>query len=187
MLPQSAEITKLLKAWSGGDQGALESLAEQVYAELRGMARRYMKNERQGNTLEATALVNEVYLRLVDVTQVDWQERAQFFGMAAQMMRRILVDAARGRGSEKRGGRAARLNIEETAVLSPQPERSVVALDEALQAFARVAPRQAKVVELRYFGGLTEEEIVSVLKISLRTVQRDWDLAKAWLMRELRQ
>lgn len=187
MLSQSAEITRLLKAWSSGDQSALESLAEQVYAELRGMARRYMKNERQGNTLEATALVNEVYLRLVDVTQVDWQERAQFFGMAAQMMRRILVDAARARVSEKRGGRAARLNIEETAVLSPQPERSVVALDEALKAFARVAPRQAKVVELRYFGGLTEEEIVSVLKISLRTVQRDWDLAKAWLMRELRQ
>ena len=187
MLPESAEITKLLKAWSGGDQAALERLTEQVYAELRVMARRYMKNERQGNTLEATALVNVVYLRLVDVTRVDWQERAQFFAMAAQMMRRILVDAARARMSDKRGGRVARLNIEETAVLVPQAERSIVALDEALDAFSRVAPRQAKVVELRYFGGLAEEEIVSVLKISLRTVRRDWDLAKAWLMRELRQ
>ena len=187
MLPQSAEITKLLKAWNGGDHAALGRLAEQVYAELRVMARRYMKNERQGNTLEATALVNEVYLRLVDVTQVDWRERAQFFAMAAQMMRRILVDAARARASDKRGGRAARLNFEETAVLTPRPERSIVALDEALDAFSRVAPRQARVVELRYFGGLTEEEIVSVLNISVRTVRRDWDLAKAWLMRELRQ
>lgn len=186
MLAESAEITKLLKAWSGGDAAALERLAEQVYAELRVMARRYMKNERQENTLQTTALVNEVYLRLVDVTQVDWQERAQFFAMAARMMRRILVDAARARESDKRGGRAARLNIEETAVLTPQPERSIVALDDALDAFSRVAPRQAKVVELRYFGGLTEQEIVSVLKISLRTVRRDWDLAKAWLMRELR-
>ena len=187
MLAESAEITKLLKAWGGGDQAALERLAEQVHAELRVMARRYMKNERQANTLQATALVNEVYLRLVDVTQVDWQERAQFFAMAAQMMRRILVDAARARAADRRGGRAARLNIEESAVLAPQPERSIVALDEALDAFARVAPRQAKVVELRYFGGLTEEEIGSVLKISLRTVRRDWNLAKAWLMRELRQ
>ena len=187
MLAESAEITKLLKAWGGGEQAALERLAEQVHAELRVMARRYMKNERQANTLQATALVNEVYLRLVDVTQVDWQERAQFFAMAAQMMRRILVDAARARAADKRGGRAARLNIEESAVLAPQPERSIVALDEALDAFARVAPRQAKVVELRYFGGLTEEEIGSVLKISLRTVRRDWNLAKAWLMRELRQ
>ena len=186
MLAESAEITKLLKAWSGGDPAALERLAEQVYAELRVMARRYMKNERRGNTLEATALVNEVYLRLVDVTQVDWQARAQFFAMAAQMMRRILVDAARARVSDKRGGRAVRLNIEETAVIGPKPEPSIVALDDALDAFSRVAPRQAKVVELRYFGGLTEEEIVSVLKISLRTVRRDWDLAKAWLMRELR-
>jgi RNA polymerase sigma factor (TIGR02999 family) len=184
--PRSEEITDLLKAWSGGDQDALDRLAEQVYAELRLMARRYMKNERQGNTLQTTALVNEVYLRLIDVTKVEWRERAQFFAMAAQMMRRILVDAARARGSQKRGGREPKLNIEETAVLSSEPDRCIVALDEALDAFSRLAPRQAKVVELRYFGGLTEEEIVEVLKISPRTVRRDWDLAKAWLTRELR-
>jgi RNA polymerase sigma factor (TIGR02999 family) len=187
VLPESVEITKLLKAWNGGDHAALDRLAEQVYGQLRSMARRYLKNERHANTLQATALVNEVYLRLVDVTQVDWRERAQFFAMAARMMRRILVVAARARGSDKRGGRAARLNLEETAVLAPEPGPSVVALDEALEEFSRVAPRQAKVVELRYFGGLTEEEIVSVMQISPRTVRRDWDLAKAWLMRELRQ
>jgi len=187
VLPESAEITELLKAWSGGDEAALERLAEQVYADLRIMARRYLKNERQANTLQTTALVNEVYLRLVDVTKVDWRERAQFFAMAAQMMRRILVDAARARGSDKRGGRAARVNIDETAMLPPKPDRSIVALDEALGAFSRIAPRQAKVVELRYFGGLTEEEIVSVLKISSRTVRRDWNLAKAWLTRELQR
>ena len=149
------------------------------------MARRYMKNERQADTLQTTALVHEVYLRLVDVTKVDWKERAQFFAMAAQMMRRILVDAARKRTSHKRGGMAVKVNIEETAVLSPTPDRSILALDDALTAFSQLAPRQAKVVELRYFGGLTEEEIVATLEISPRTVRRDWDLAKAWLMREL--
>src|SRR5947209_11068940 len=149
------------------------------------MARRYIRNERPGNTLQATALVHEVYLRLVDVTKVEWRERAQFFAMAAQMMRRILVDAARARGSHKRGGMAAKVNIDETAVLSPATDRSILALDEALTAFSQVAPRQAKVVELRYFGGLTEEEIVAALEISPRTVRRDWDLAKAWLLREL--
>jgi RNA polymerase sigma factor (TIGR02999 family) len=183
--PQSEEITDLLKAWGGGDQAALDRLAEEVYGELRRMARRYMKNERQGNTLQTTALVNEVYLRLIDVTKVEWQERAQFFAMAAQMMRRILVDAARKRAAHKRGGMAAKVNFEETAVLSPTPDRSILALDEALTAFSQLAPRQAKVVELRYFGGLTEEEIVATLEISPRTVRRDWDLAKAWLVREL--
>src|SRR5437879_5990875 len=148
------------------------------------MARRYMKNERLGNTLQATALVHEVYLRLVDVTKIEWQERAKFFAMAAQMMRRILVTAAHARGSQKRGGGAPKVNIDETAVLSPAPDRSILALDEALTAFSRLAPRQAKVVELRYFGGLTEEEIVAALGISPRTVRRDWDLAKAWLLRE---
>jgi len=182
----SAEITNLLKAWSGGDPAALERLAEQVYPELRRMARRYMKNERLGNTLQATALVHEVYLRLVDVTKVEWRERAQFFAMAARMMRRILVEAARARASQKRGGMAHKVNIDETAVLSPAPDRSILALDEALTAFARLAPRQAKVVELRYFGGLTEEEIVAALEISPRTVRRDWDFAKAWLSQSLK-
>jgi len=183
----SAEVTTLLKAWSGGDPAALERLAEQVYPELRLMARRYMKNERLGNTLQTTALVHEVYLRLVDVTKVEWRERAQFFAMAAQMMRRILVNAAHARSAQKRGGVTPKLNIDETAVLSPGPDRSILALDEALTAFSRLAPRQAKVVELRYFGGLTEEEIVAALNISLRTVRRDWHFAKAWLSQELKR
>jgi RNA polymerase sigma factor (TIGR02999 family) len=181
----SEEITNLLRAWNGGDEAALGELAERVYPELRLMARRHMRNERQGNTLQTTALVHEVYLRLVDVTKVEWQQRAQFFAMAAQMMRRILVDAARARASHKRGAGAVRVNFDETAVVSPEPDRSMVALDDALVAFAQIAPRQAKVVELRYFGGLNEEEIVEVLKISPRTVRRDWEFARVWLAREL--
>jgi RNA polymerase sigma factor (TIGR02999 family) len=181
----SAEITRLLKAWSDGDQSALERLAERVYSELRIMARRYLKNERHANTLQATALVNEVYLRLVDVTRIEWHERAQFFAMASQMMRRILVDAARARGADKRGGKALRVNLDETALLSSVPDQSILALDEALTTFSQLAPRQARAVELRYFGGLSEEEIVEALNISPRTVRRDWDLARAWLLREL--
>lgn len=179
------EITELLKAWSSGDEGALAQLAERVYPELRVMARRYMKNESRGNTLQATALVHEVYLRLLDVNKVEWRERAQFFGMAAQMMRRILVDAARARGAQKRGGSGVKVNLDESALVSRVPARAIVAVDEALTAFSEVAPRQAKGVELRYFGGLTEEEIAAALEISPRTVRRDWDLAKAWLLREL--
>jgi len=186
MNERSAQVTNLLKAWSSGEEAALARLAEHVYPELRLIARRYLRNEAKGNTLQTTALVHEVYLRLVDVSRVDWQARAQFFSMAAQMMRRILVDAARARGSDKRGGRAVKVNIEEMAFLSPAPNPSLLALDEALTVFSEVAPRQARVVELRYFGGLTEEEIVAVLKISARTVRRDWDLAKAWLSRELK-
>lgn len=163
----------------------MSRLAEQVYPELRRIARRHMKNERQANTLQTTALVHEVYLRLVDVTKVDWRERAQFFSMAGQMMRRILVDAARSRGAHKRGGHAVKINLDETAILSKAPDRSILAVDEALTAFSQIAPRQAKVVELRYFGGLTEEEIAVALGSSPRTVRRDWDLARAWLLREL--
>jgi RNA polymerase sigma factor (TIGR02999 family) len=182
---RSAEITNLLNAWGSGDEAALGRLAERVYPELRLMARRHMRNEGQGNSLQATALVHEVYVRLVDVAKVEWHARAQFFAMAAQMMRRILVDAARARGSRKRGGAVPKVNLDEAAALSPAPDRSIVALDEALTAFSQVAPRQAKVVELRYFGGLTEEEIVAALKISPRTLRRDWNFAKAWLLREL--
>ena len=171
----------MLKAWSSGDEAALGRLAERVYPELRRMARRYMKNENPGNTLQTTGLVHEAYLRLVDVTEVEWHQRAQFFAMAAQVMRRILVDAARARGAHKRGGNARKVNLDETALLSSVTDPSILALDEALTAFSQVAPRQAKVVELRYFGGLTEEEIVAALNISPRTVERDWDLAKAWL------
>ena len=180
------EITTLLKAWGGGDQAALDRLAERVYGELRALARWHMKNERPDNTLQTTALVHEVYVRLVDTSKIEWHERAQFFAMAAQMMRRILVDAARARRSQKRGGMAVKVDLDETAVLSPGRDRSILALDEALAEFSQVAPRQAKVVELRYFGGLTEEEIVAVLNVSPRTVRRDWDLARAWLLRELK-
>lgn len=179
------EVTALLKAWSGGDQAALERLSEHVYDELRMIARRYMRNERAGNTLQTTALVNEAYLRLVDVKHVEWQHRAQFFAIAAQMMRRILVDAARARGAEKRGGGAVKINFQDTAVVAAEPESMILALDDALTAFAKDAPRQAKVVELRYFGGLSEEEIADVLSMSPRTVRRDWDFARSWLKREL--
>jgi RNA polymerase sigma factor (TIGR02999 family) len=187
VLPRSVEVTGLLKAWSAGDPAALDRLAAHVYDELRRIARRYMGKERAGNTLQATALVNEVYLRLADVKDIDFEQRAQFFAVAAQMMRRILVDAARARGTHKRGGGAIKVNVDETAVLAPERESSLVALDDALEAFSKLAPRQAKVVELRYFGGLTEEETAEALKISVRTVRRDWDLAKSWLMRELGQ
>ena len=179
MPTRSEEITGLLRAWGSGDD-ALERLAEEVFPELRRMAHRYMRNERHGNTLQATALVNEVYLRLLDVTKIEWQERAQFFAMAARLMRRILVDAARARGAYKRGGAAAKVNLDETALLASTPDRSILALDEALTEFSQVAPRPARVVELRYFGGLTEEEISAVLNTSPRTVRRDWDLARAW-------
>jgi RNA polymerase sigma factor (TIGR02999 family) len=185
VLPRSVEVTGLLKAWSNGDQAALERLTSHVYDELRHIARRYMRNERAGNTLQTTALVNEVYLRLVDVKSIEWQQRAQFFAIAAQMMRRILVDAARARGSHKRGGGAIKVNVDQALVVSPERDSSLVALDDALEAFSKLAPRQAKVVELRYFGGLSEEETAEVLKISTRTVRRDWDFAKSWLMREL--
>jgi len=186
-LPQSTEITVLLKAWSEGDPAALDRLAAKVYHELHRMARRYMRNERADNTLQTTAVVHEVYLRLVDVKNVDWQQRAQFFAIAAQMMRRILVDAARARGSHKRGGGAVKLNVDETLVVPPERDSHLVALDEALDTFSKLAPRQAKVVELRYFGGLGEGEIAEALKISPRTVRRDWDFAKSWLIRELRR
>jgi RNA polymerase sigma factor (TIGR02999 family) len=182
---RSAEITNLLRAWHGGDEGALARLTGHVYAELRVMARRCLRNEAHENTLQATALVHEVYVRLVDVTNVEWQARGQFFGIAAQMMRRILVDAARKRGSRRRDGAPLRVNLDQSAILSPVAERSILDLDDALTAFSAMAPRQAKVVELRYFGGLTEEEIEAALNISPRTIRRDWDFAKSWLMREL--
>ena len=144
-----------------------------------------MRHQAPGNTLQTTALVNEAYLRLVDVKGIEWQQRAQFFGLAAQLMRRILVDAARARGSQKRGGGAIKVNVDEAFVQSPERDASLVALDEALEVFSKLAERQAKVVELRYFGGLSEEETAEVLKISLRTVRRDLNFAKSWLTREL--
>jgi len=184
-LPRSPEITALLRAWSNGDHAALERIAALVYDELHRMARHYMQDERKANTLQTTALVNEVFLRLLDVKNVDCQQRAQFFTITAQMMRRILVDAARARESEKRGGGALKVNVEEAALLSPERDSSLIALDDALTAFAAVAPRQARLVELRYFGGMSEDEISEILNISPRTIRRDWEFARTWLMREL--
>jgi RNA polymerase sigma factor (TIGR02999 family) len=182
---RTAQVTRLLRAWSGGDHAALEQLTPLVYGELRRMAGRYMQREKQGNTLQATALVNEAFLRLVDVTGVHWQDRAHFFAISAQMMRRILVSAARARGSEKRGGGAVRLDLNESIDVLPEPDSRLVALHEALESLARFDARKAKVVELRFFGGLSVEETAEVLKISPRSIMRDWKLARAWLMREL--
>jgi RNA polymerase sigma factor (TIGR02999 family) len=183
--PEPGEITDLLKAWGDGDRAALDRLTPVVYAELRRIAERYVRNERSENTLQATALVNEVYLRLVDVRNVDWEHRAQFFALSAQMMRRILVDAARARGSVKRGGGAEKINVDEVAAMSPEFEDSIVAIDALLEDFAKVAPRQAKVVELRFFAGLSVAEVAEVMKMSLRSTERDWHFARSWLMREL--
>jgi RNA polymerase sigma factor (TIGR02999 family) len=182
---KAADVTNLLKAWSKGDSAALDLLAERVYHELHVMARRFMQHERQGNTLQATALVHEVYIRLAGVGKLQWRQRAQFFALAAKMMRRILVDAARARRTRKRGSGVIHVSLDEPAVLAAAPDRSLIALDDALAAFSEIAPRQTRVVELRYFGGLTEEEIASVLDISPRTVRRDWEFARVWLAREL--
>ena len=185
-MEESDGVTRLLKAWSGGDQGALRELTPKVYLELRQMAAKYMRKERTGNTLQATALVHEVFLRMVRVDSVTWQDRAHFFAVSATMMRRILVDRAHAKGSAKRGGQALRLNLDEASeVAAGSRDREIVALDEALTALAQVDPRKAKVVELRFFGGLSVEESAEVLKISSQTVMRDWKTARAWLMAEL--
>jgi RNA polymerase sigma factor (TIGR02999 family) len=181
----SAEVTGLLKAWRGGDKAALDRLTAVVHAEMHRIARRYMRNERPGNTLQATALVNEVYLRLVDVKSVEWQHRAQFFAISAQIMRNILVDAARRRESHKRGGDLAKVSLDDALLVSREPGAYILALDEALTGLSLIAPRQAQVVELRYFGGMSEDETAEVLKTSARTVRRDWQFARAWLQREL--
>jgi RNA polymerase sigma factor (TIGR02999 family) len=190
MTAESPEITALLKAWGSGDAAALNQLTPLVYEELRRLARRYMRNERAGNTLQTTALVNEAYLRLVDATRVSWQDRVHFFAVSAQMMRRILVDAARARASAKRGGQAKRVNhsspfnLDEIPDVSSERDRELVAIDDALNTLAK-DPRKGRVVELRFFGGLSVEETAEILKISPQSVMRDWKLAKAWLMREM--
>jgi RNA polymerase sigma factor (TIGR02999 family) len=192
MPPESPEITELLKAWGSGDAAALDRLTPLVYDELRRLARRYMRNERAGNnTLQTTALVNEAYLRLVDAKRVGWQDRVHFFAVSAQMMRRILVDAARARGSAKRGGQVKRVNhssafnLDEIPDVSTGRDRELVAIDDALNTLAEMDPRKARVIELRFFGGLSVEDTAEVLKISPQSVMRDWKLAKAWLTREL--
>lgn len=180
-----SDITQLLLAWGGGDQQALHKLSPLVYGELRRVARGYMRRERAGHTLQTTALVNEVFLRLIDSRQVRWQNRAQFFGLSAQLMRRILVDFARARSSQKRGGEATRLSLDHVPALSEKTSPDLVALDDSLKALAQVDPRKSRVVELRFFGGLSVEETAEALKVSRDTVMRDWKLAKAWLRREI--
>lgn len=182
-----ADVTSLLRAWNSGDTSALPQLAGRVYAELHRMAHRYMRNECRADMLQTTALINEAYLRLADVTNVEWRARAQFFAVAAQMMRRILVDAARARNTNKRGGNAAQVTLDDSAMVRSAPDPSLLALNDALTSFAQTAPRQARVVELRYFAGLGEDEIAAVMEISPHTVRRDWQIAKAWLSRELSQ
>lgn len=177
------DVTQLLLDWSKGDQSALDKLMPVVYDELRQLARRYMSRERPDHTLQVTALIHEAYLRLVNQKRARWQNRAQFFGIAAQLMRRILVDHARCRNFQKRGGQ--KLPLDEALALSANRSKDVLALDEALQRLASIDPRKSRVVELRYFGGLTLEEIADTLNISAPTVMRDWRLAKAWLRQEL--
>jgi RNA polymerase sigma factor (TIGR02999 family) len=179
------EITRLLGAWGGGDQAALSQLAPLVYEDLHRIAHRRMQREQPGQTLQTTALVNEAYLRLVDAKDVCWQDRAHFFAVSAQMMRRILVDAARARGAEKRGGAVAKVNLNESIDAMADRGRELVALDDALSALAQFDARKAKVVEMRFFGGLSVAETAEVLRISEQSVLRDWKLARAWLMGEM--
>ena len=185
MEPSSHEITQLLRAWSGGEQEALAKLTPIVYAELHRLAHRYMVRERPDHTLQATALVNEVYLRLVDAREVTWQDRTHFFGVCARLMRRVLTDFARSRGYLKRGGGSPHVDLDEALVVSPEPRADLVALDEALNALSRIDPRKGQVVELRFFGGLSAEETAEVLKVSPGTVKRDWGLARVWLLRKM--
>jgi len=183
--PRREDVTGLLRAWSAGDEEALEKLTPVVYQNLHRAARRYMAGERSGHTLQATALINEVYLRLIDAKQMDWQNRAHFYAVCAQMMRRILTDFARTRHYLKRGGGAAHLPLDEALVVGPQPDSDLVALDDALKRLALVDERKGRVVELRFFGGLDVKETAEVLKVSQETVLRDWKLAKVWLLRDL--
>ena len=183
--PLPNEITQQLIAWSKGDATALERLIPTVYQELRRMADRYLRAESAGHSLQPTALVHEAYLRLIDQTQVEWQNRAHFFGVAAQMMRRILVDHARSKQRDKRGGHARNLSLNEAGYFSHERAAELVELDDALQLLADIDARKSRVVELRYFGGLTIEETAQVLEIAPNTVIRDWNMAKAWLYQQL--
>ena len=183
--PPSKELTRLLVDWSNGDQAALDELMPLVYAELRKLARHYMRGERSGHTLQTTALVNEAYLRLVDQRSVRWQNRAHFFAIAAQVMRRLLVDHARTQKRAKRGGGGLQISLDEAMLMAPGRSAELLALDEALNNLAELDPRKSRVVELRHFGGLSVEEAAEVLQVSPNTVIRDWSLARAWLRREV--
>lgn len=185
--PAPSDVTRLLLAWRGGDRAALERLVPLVYAELRRQAHRQMRRERPGHTLQTTALVNETYLRLVDSKRVRWQNRAHFFAVCAQLMRRILIDHARARRSLKRGGDAVHVALDDTPVGSSPPHADLLALDEALTRLAAMDMRKSRVVELRYFAGLSVEETAEALDLSPDTVMRDWKMAKLWLLRELKR
>jgi RNA polymerase sigma-70 factor (ECF subfamily) len=184
MAPPSP-VTALLRAWSGGDESALEELIPLVETELRRLARIYMARERLGHTLQTTALVNEAFVRLVDARKLQWQDRAHFLGIAARLMRRVLVDHARVRGMKKRGAGAHAVSFDEGLAVSLAPDVDVLALDRALQALAAVDARKCQVIEMRFFGGMTVEETAAALRVSPDTVKRDWRLAKLWLLREL--
>ncbi len=186
MVPTSSpEVTELLRAWSGGDEGALARIVEIVYPELRDIARRCLSRERPDHTIDATALVHEAYLRLVDIKRIQWKDRAHFFAVSARVMRRVLVDYARARGCAKRVGADRRVTFNDAAVFSSEPDPMVIRLDEALEHLAEFDSRKAQVVEMRYFGGLIADEIAAVLCISSQSVRRDWSLAKSWLVREM--
>jgi RNA polymerase sigma factor (TIGR02999 family) len=182
---QTHELTQLLVDWSNGDKAALEKLLPLIEQELRRLAHRYMSRERAGHTLQTTALVNEAFVRLVNRRNVNWQNRAHFFGIAASLMRTILVDHARSHACAKRGGGAFNLELDETMIVSKQKASEVLALDDALNELARLDPQQSRVVELRFFGGLTVEETAEVLHVSPATIKREWSTAKAWLYHEL--
>jgi RNA polymerase sigma factor (TIGR02999 family) len=178
-------VTDLLLAWGEGDESALERLMPVVHEELRRLAHRQMRRERQGHTLQTTALVNEAYMRLIDLSRVRWQDRAHFFAMSARLMRRILVDHARSRNYQKRGGGSANVALDEALMVSTERGADLIALDEALEALAKVDARKSQVVEMRFFGGLSVDETAEALHVSGETVMRDWRLAKVWLLREI--
>jgi RNA polymerase sigma factor (TIGR02999 family) len=185
--PPAHDVTKLLVAWSEGNKAAFEQLVPLVYAELRQVAHGRMRDERPDHVLQTTALINEAYLRLIDINRVRWQSRAHFFAISARIMRRILVDAARERDARKRGGEISHVVFDEALIPTPERDTDLVALDAALEALANADPRKSQVVELRYFGGLSVQETAEVLGVSVETVARDWRLAKLWLLRELEQ
>ena len=185
MADTAADVTGLLQAWRTGDQNARDELIPLVYPELHRLAHHHMANERPDRTLQTTALVNELYVRLVDVRRVGWNDRAHFFAVCAQLMRRVLVDMARARNAQKRGGHAVHVPVDERAIANPEPPVDLLALDSALDRLAAFDARKSRVVELRFFGGLDVEETAAALDVSPQTVMRDWRLAKLWLVREL--
>lgn len=184
--PSPHEVTRLLVAWRAGDRGAFDRLVPLVYRELHALARARMRGQPDGLTIQTTALVHEAYVRLIHEQRMPWQNRAHFFAVCAQAMRCVLVDAARARRAHKRGGRVVHVPLDDARVSSPQPDTDVIALDEALTELSKTEPRKGRVVELRYFGGLTVEETAEVLGVSPETVMRDWTMAKLWLLRALR-